>query len=336
MIPYWYQWSQIIDITSWYHLSIAVRYDSDCQLYILILDVSIASKWNIVIFRFDFISISVIIIYCLLPLSSSCSFELFLQKSHSKDMKWVPQHMDICEEIGVTWPPPMPSHLKDNAWLAVVQKREQEIISIAQIMNPNILWVDTSQTVARARPSTHEEVPTVVPGSHLWNYEASRYIVGREFMRVQGYPFESLPGAATLSDSQCADLAGNSFSTSAICAIDIAILMSLECMPENDSTENAIREAMASLNASANDVAEFSIDWLDQWANGLPFFFRFDLSWAWQSAIGDPRWLLRSLGCLYHINQSLFFVGWMAEWMTILFWWTDLFGSSRLSLISID
>lgn len=121
----------------------------------------------------------------------------------AKDTKWVTQHMDACEEIGVTWRPPVPKHLAKNEWLAVVQKREQEIICNSHNLNPSNLWVDTSQNVSRARPSTHEEVPTVVPGSHLWNFSINRYLTGREFMRVQGYPFESLPGAATNRCSMC-------------------------------------------------------------------------------------------------------------------------------------
>lgn len=170
------------------------------------------------------------------------------------------QHMDACEEIGVTWPPPVPKHLAKNEWLAVVQKREQEIICISHNLNPSNLWVDTSQNVSRAKPSTHEEVPTVVPGSHLWNFSINRYLTGREFMRVQGYPYESLPGAAALTDAQCADLAGNSFSTSAICAVDISVLLSIESMKDDDNeiTQVAIRDALASMNDAADDV-EFDL-----------------------------------------------------------------------------
>lgn len=171
------------------------------------------------------------------------------------------QHMDACEEIGVTWLPPVPKHLAKNEWLAVVQKREQEIICISHNLNPSNLWVDTSQNVSRARPSTHEEVPTVVPGSHLWNFSINRYLTGREFMREDKGTLMSLyPELLSLTDAQCADLAGNSFSTSAICAVDISVLLSIESMKDDDNeiTQVAIRDALASMNDAADDV-EFDL-----------------------------------------------------------------------------
>ena len=137
-------------------------------------------------------------------------------------------HMDKCEELGISWPPPIPEdlNLNDNAWLAVAPPREREIVYISALEN-GVKWVDSSQTITRCRNSEKTSAPTVLPGCHLWNYEAARYMCGRDLLRLQGYPFEALRNAAKWSDHQLADLAGNSFAVTVSAALDIALLMSV-------------------------------------------------------------------------------------------------------------
>lgn len=165
-------------------------------------------------------------------------------------------HMDICEELGVGWPVQVPRHLLDNKWLSTVQAREREIVCIAQLIDPETKWADTSQMMARARFNTQEFAPTVTPGSHLFSFGANRYLTGRDAMRLQGFPCEALTGVSACSDNQLCDLAGNSFSTSVICAIDVSLLLSAECLSD-DGTGIAIKQAKA-LNEPLDE--EFSLD----------------------------------------------------------------------------
>ena len=152
-------------------------------------------------------------------------------------------HMDFCEELGLAWPPPVPPSLHDNPWLSTILPREKEILCVAGTMDPANVWADTSQMMTRARFSVSELSPTITPGAHLFNFKLNRYLTGRDFMR--GYPYESLPGAAACTDVQLSDLAGNSFSTSAICAVDVSLLLCAECLTEDDGTQAAVQQAMS-------------------------------------------------------------------------------------------
>ncbi|CAL1170019.1 unnamed protein product [Cladocopium goreaui] len=134
-------------------------------------------------------------------------------------------HMDKCEELGVSWPPDVPEVLENNAWLKTAPPREKEIVCLAAL-EKGATWVDSSQNITRARNSTKKSAPTVLPGCRLWSFQVGRYMTGRDLMRLQGYPIESLPDSAKWSDHQCADLAGNAFSSSVSCAVDVAVLLS--------------------------------------------------------------------------------------------------------------
>ena len=103
--------------------------------------------------------------------------------------------------------------------------REKEIVCLAAL-EKGATWVDSSQNITRARNSTKKSAPTVLPGCRLWSFQVGRYMTGRDLMRLQGYPIESLPDSAKRSDHQCADLAGNAFSSSVSCAVDVAVLLS--------------------------------------------------------------------------------------------------------------
>ena len=172
--------------------------------------------------------------------------------------KWVTLHMDVCEQLGLTWPPPVPAVLKESPWIATVPSRESEILSIALAVDTNHKWADTSQMVSRARFSCSEMAPTVTPGCHLFNFDVQRYLTGRDLLCLQGYPYEALPGAAACTDIQLSDLAGNAFSTSVICALDVALLLSTENINADDGTNFAVRHAMA-ISSDANSDVEFDL-----------------------------------------------------------------------------
>ena len=146
---------------------------------------------------------------------------------HSQDTKWMTLHMDRCEELGISWPPDVPADLASNQWLQVVPQREREIVAIAS-MDEETRWVDASQQVTRARMSKSSSSPTVLPGCHLFSFEAGRFLVGRDLMRLQGFPVECLPSSSKWSDRQYADLAGNGFAITCSLAMDIAVLLSVQ------------------------------------------------------------------------------------------------------------
>lgn len=183
----------------------------------------------------------------------------------AQDARWITAHMDMSEELNLSWPPPAPRSLEGNSWFSTASQRQQEIICFAQAADPSCLWVDSSQSVNRARNSNHKESPTVMPGSHLWSFDQMRFMTGRDLLRLQGFPIESLSGAASLSDNQQADLAGNGFAMTVSCAVDVAVLLSIQCATdsniENEMNVSQILHSMCgSLEPSQeNNDDEFEI-----------------------------------------------------------------------------
>lgn len=163
--------------------------------------------------------------------------------------------MDACEQLGIAWPPPVPVSLRGNPWLAVTTEREKEVVAIALEMNEKTIWVDSSQTVARARNSLNECCPCVLPGCHLFHFPSRRFLCGRDLMRLQGYPVETLPGAFSNSDVQLADLAGNSFSSTVSVAVDMAVLLNLDC-PVEDDCAHEVCQHIELLTGSHDDSFE--------------------------------------------------------------------------------
>ena len=151
-------------------------------------------------------------------------------------------HMDVCEQKGVSWPPPVPECLKDNPWLKVSSQREAEIVQLAAL-DSTLQWVDSSQTLTRARFCAKESCPTVLPGAHLFHFESGRYLIGRDLARLQGMPIETLMSRSHsgkhISENQMCDLEGNAFSSSVSLAVDVAILMMADCQKHADASSQA-------------------------------------------------------------------------------------------------
>lgn len=157
-----------------------------------------------------------------------------------QDTKWAALHMDFCAEKGVSWPPPVPASLVDNAWLAVAPQREVEIVSLA-CLDADMKWVDSSQTLTRARFCKEDCAPTVLPGCHLFHFGLNRFLIGRDLARLQGMPVDSLMGhgGKVFSENQIADLSGNAFSSSVSLAVDIALLLMAQCDKPVDGSATA-------------------------------------------------------------------------------------------------
>lgn len=164
--------------------------------------------------------------------------------------------MDRAEELNVSWPPPVPKNLIENEWLATCPQREKEIICFAAV-DPECMWVDSSQNVNRARNSNHQESPTVLPQCRLWHFGEQRFMTGRDLFRLQGCPAESLPSLSLFTDNQCADLAGNAFALSVSCALDIALLLSVQTsesdVDEAGNVGSLLRLTAGSAGAEAHE-----------------------------------------------------------------------------------
>lgn len=178
------------------------------------------------------------------------SFQVTSHKSNRwQEAKWIQLHMDLCEQKGIPWPPPIPAALKKNQWFLSAPRREQEIICFASL-EPGCVWVDASQTATRARNSKSESCPTLLPGCHLWHFPSGRFVTGKDMMRLQGFPTENMKGSPNHSDSQLADLAGNAFSSSVALAVDMALLLMVECSKPADDNA-AVSEACHLLDTIA-------------------------------------------------------------------------------------
>ena len=175
-----------------------------------------------------------------------------------QDSKWIPSHMDACETLGISWPPPIPERLQGNEWFQAAPQREQEIVSIVG-RDPDVIWVDASQNLARARGNKNRIAPTILPGCHLFHFPSNRFLIGADYMRLQGIPTHCLQGGSH-SQSQLADLAGNAFSSSVALALDIAILCSVESLDVADPSSEARRVLeMCSHVLTREEESEFEI-----------------------------------------------------------------------------
>ena len=100
--------------------------------------------------------------------------------------------MNFCESLGISWPVDMPDEFLENAWVMSSPAREQEIVVLDQLQNPEYKWTDSSQTLGRTRATTNEECPTCTPGGRFFCYDRMRYLTGRDLLNLQGYPWPGL------------------------------------------------------------------------------------------------------------------------------------------------
>ena len=137
---------------------------------------------------------------------------------------WVAEHMLICEKKGISWPVERPLDLVQNDWFQTHSAREQEQIVFGRMINDP--FTNSTQSAARNkidRVVSHrprDVVATLLPGSHFWCHDMGRPFIGHDMLALQGLPQTQF---LHLSESQKADLAGNSFASPCFLAVLIAI-----------------------------------------------------------------------------------------------------------------
>ena len=148
------------------------------------------------------------------------------QQGCKESRKWVAQHMQAAEARGLTWPLAKPAAAVANDWFQTSSEREQDLIVLGQL--DGCAMRDVSQSINRTRDTFEAEaaLPTILPNSRFWHYGRERYVLGRELLSAQGYPWQSLQ-AESLSEAQAADLAGNGFACSCALALDLSLLLLL-------------------------------------------------------------------------------------------------------------
>ena len=142
--------------------------------------------------------------------------------SEHSQPKWIKCHMDISESLGLHWPVPVPVELATNQWFKLCTRREQEVIVFAHFNGAS--FVDSSQNASRPRAMFNDGSPTIMPNQAVWSFEAGRFLIGRDCLALQGFPWSRLPLISSYSEKELQDLAGNMFSTTCYMAALIAML----------------------------------------------------------------------------------------------------------------
>ena len=152
-------------------------------------------------------------------------------------------HQQFLDDKGISWsrlrPPPS---TQDSPWYHTCSPREKEVISYAIDAVEDMISVDCSQRIDRASIGRGRSLPTVTPGCKTYlmfkkavkavkgksGEEApmNRFLLGREGLRLQGFPtefFDKAPQEHRSSELQMMDMAGNAFPSTVLAAIVLAI-----------------------------------------------------------------------------------------------------------------
>ncbi|CAK9066604.1 unnamed protein product [Durusdinium trenchii] len=171
------------------------------------------------------------------------------QKDKTADSaRWPEQHSTLAEKYGVQWPLQPSAELAASEWFNILPPREKEVLCFVEIMSQQITsseekiqFVDISQSASRLPTSTKgsKVTPTILPGSKLWHVERGRLLLGIEMMSLQGLPAGQFKCniLETLSQKQCADMAGDMFATPCIMAVVISILTAIRFETESEAEE---------------------------------------------------------------------------------------------------
>ena len=171
----------------------------------------------------------------------------------SKDSKkWVTSHMNFCESHGLKWPVPRPVSLAMNPWFGCATDREKELIALGH-PEKCLLIRDVSQSLGRTRDRHDGLVGTILPGSHFWFYPQNRYLIGRDCLNLQGFPWQRLPAVERFSEAQLADLAGNGFACPCSLALDLAIILSV-LTQEESGTKNPKSDFVSAESLAMNPL----------------------------------------------------------------------------------
>ena len=85
----------------------------------------------------------------------------------------------------------VPPELKESRWFNCLATREQELILcfLPDAANKSLTTLDTSQQIARVPKGYESILPTLTPGGKTWLYSRNRFLIGREYLSLQGFPF---------------------------------------------------------------------------------------------------------------------------------------------------
>ena len=116
--------------------------------------------------------------------------------------QWPEQHMKFAQERGVPWCQKAAESLRENPWYHTLGSREKNALPLLQHQHncENAMIRDLSQSIYRAnavtRVDTRHVGPTLLSRQTLWfepnlSGRGARLLLGREALRLQGYPVMS-------------------------------------------------------------------------------------------------------------------------------------------------
>ena len=156
------------------------------------------------------------------------------QKAGPTPQTWMDSHMAFARQLKFRWGQQVPASLRSNPCFQTLTKREQDVLRLAQVQSPKLLFRDLSQSVQRANIQSEDAesglhvFPTVLPKMLLWLEGQERVWLGREALMCQGFPVLPLlseheavkrPQAWSPTEALMQDLAGNAMALPVLMAI---------------------------------------------------------------------------------------------------------------------
>lgn len=175
--------------------------------------------------------------------------------------KWTTLHANSCSARGWSWPLHIPE-VQKNRWYKALVPREAELVCKAELES-GVTSSDVGQTWGRTRDGKGDWVITALPGAQIWYKKKQRFLIGRDLLSLQGFPWESLECVTSFSEHQLADLAGNSFSSSVALACDVALMANVSYCKKRELDRSSIAMQLVKLigGQSQQDDDEGDSDW---------------------------------------------------------------------------
>ena len=182
-----------------------------------------------------------------------------LQKSGRLPQTWMDGHMNFARGLKYRWGEPVSQALKENPWFQTLTEREQDVLRLAQVQSPHVLFRDVSQSVVRANVGTWDDsagrhiLPTVLPKMLLWCESKQRVWLGCEALMCQGFPVLPLlktheatmrPQAWQPSETLMQDLAGNAMAIPVVLAILQSLFAAFSWQPNPNPNESSPLERL--------------------------------------------------------------------------------------------
>ena len=142
-----------------------------------------------------------------------------------------------------------------SKWYPLMTERQQQILVLQQHQHGLKGCHDLSQSIGRIPTSTVNAArgtvicPTILPQMQLWvGFEHHRFMLGREALSCQGYPWQSLPSGATddFTEAFYHDLAGNAFPATSFMALMLSAVLAPSWRCARDAETRAVAEDRSS------------------------------------------------------------------------------------------